>query len=130
MTDVRNVVLVHGGFVDGSGWKGVYDLLTADGYNVSVVQNQTLSLESDAATTQSALDQQDGPAILVGHSYGGAVITEAGTHDAVAGLVYVTAFAPAAGGSVSPLIGGFLTDGPQPPILPPQDGFLFLDREK
>src|ERR1700754_323964 len=117
MTDVRNVVLVHGGFVDGSGWRGVYDLLTADGFNVSVVQNQTLSLESDVATTHGALDQQDGPAILVGHSYGGAVITEAGTPDAVAGLVYVTAFAPDAGESVSALIGGFPTDGPQPPIL-------------
>ena len=130
MTDVRNVVLVHGGFVDGSGWQGVYDLLTADGFSVSVVQNQTLSLESDVETTTNALDLQDGPAILVGHSYGGAVITEAGTHDSVAGLVYITAFAPDQGESVSALIGGFPTDGPQPPILPPQDGFLFLDREK
>src|SRR5450631_2733206 len=87
MSDVRNVVLVHGGFVDGSGWQGVYDLLTADGFNVSVVQNQTLSLESDVATTHNVLDLQDGPAILVGHSYGGAVISEAGTHNAVASLV-------------------------------------------
>ena len=85
-----NVVLVHGGFVDGSGWQGVYDLLTADGFNVSVVQNQTLSLEGDVETTHNVLDLQDGPAILVGHSYGGAVITEAGTHDAVAALVYIT----------------------------------------
>ena len=130
MTDVRNVVLVHGGFVDGSGWQGVYDLLTADGYNVSVVQNQTLSLESDVETTHNVLDQQDGPAILVGHSYGGAVITEAGQHERVAGLVYITAFAPDQGESVSTLIGGFPSDGPQPPILPPQDGFLFLDRGK
>ena len=130
MTDVRNVVLVHGGFVDGSGWQGVYDLLTADGYNVSVVQNQTLSLESDVETTHNVLDQQDGPAILVGHSYGGAVITEAGQHERVAGLVYITAFAPDQGESVSTLIGGFPSDGPQPPILPPQDGFLFLDRDK
>ena len=130
MTDVRNVVLVHGGFVDGSGWQGVYDLLTADGYNVSVVQNQTLSLESDVETTHNVLDQQDGPAILVGHSYGGAVITEAGQHERVAGLVYITAFAPDQGESVSTLIGGFPSDGPQPPILPPQDGFLFLDRAK
>src|SRR5690348_3077062 len=130
MSDVRNVVLVHGGFVDGSGWQGVYDELTAAGFNVSVVQNQTLSLESDVATTHSALDQQDGPAILVGHSYGGAVITEAGTHDSVAGLVYVAAFAPDQGESVNTLIAGFPTDGPQPPILPPHDGFLFLERER
>lgn len=130
MTGVRNVVLVHGGFVDGSGWKGVYDLLTADGFNVSVVQNATLSLESDVATTRNVLDLQDGPAILVGHSYGGAVITESGTHDAVAGLVYITAFAPDQGESVSSLLSGLPPDGPVPPILPPVDGFLFLDREK
>ena len=130
MADVRNVVLVHGGFVDGSGWQGVYDLLTADGYNVSVVQNQTLSLDSDVETTTNVLDQQDGPTILVGHSYGGAVITESGTHDSVAGLVYITVFAPDQGESVSTLIEGFPTDGPQPPILPPVDGFLFLDRAK
>jgi pimeloyl-ACP methyl ester carboxylesterase len=130
MTDVRNVVLVHGGFVDGSGWRGVYDALTADGYHVSVVQNQTLSLESDVETTHQVLDQQDGPAILVGHSYGGAVITEAGRHERVAGLVYIAAFAPDAGESVNTLIAGFPTDGPQPPILPPVDGFLFLDRAK
>ena len=130
MTDVQNVVLVHGGFVDGSGWRGVYDLLTADGFNVSVVQNQTLSLDSDVETTSNMLDLQEGPAILVGHSYGGAVITEAGNHDRVASLVYIAAFAPDQGESVNTLIAGFPTDGPQPPILPPQDGFLFLDREK
>ena len=130
MTDVHNVVLVHGGFVDGSGWRGVYDLLTADGFNVSVVQNQTLSLESDVETTTNVLDLQDGPTILVGHSYGGAVITEAGVHDKVAALVYITAFAPDKGESVNTLIAGFPADGPQPPILPPQDGFLFLDRDK
>jgi pimeloyl-ACP methyl ester carboxylesterase len=130
MTDVKNVVLVHGGFVDGSGWRGVYELLTADGFNVSVVQNQTLSLESDVETTHNVLDLQDGPAILVGHSYGGAVITEAGSHERVAGLVYITAFAPDQGESVSTLLGTFPHDGPQPPILPPVDGFLFLDREK
>jgi pimeloyl-ACP methyl ester carboxylesterase len=130
MTDVRNVVLVHGGFVDGSGWRRVYDALTTDGFNVSAVQNQTLSLDSDVETTHQVLDQQDGPAILVGHSYGGAVITEAGRHENVAGLVYIAAFAPDAGESVSTLIGGFPAGGPQPPILPPIDGFLFLDREK
>ena len=130
MTDVRNVVLVHGGFVDGSGWRGVYDLLTADGFNVSVVQNQTLSLDSDVETTTNVLDQQDGPAILVGHSYGGAVITEAGRHERVAGLVYITAFAPDKGESVSTLIADPPPGAPVPPILPPADGFLFLDREK
>ena len=130
MTDVHNVVLVHGGFVDGSGWRGVYDLLTADGFNVSVVQNQTLSLESDVETTTNVLDRQDGPAILVGHSYGGAVITEAGRHDRVAGLVYITAFAPDKGESVSTLIADPPPGAPVPPILPPVDGFLFLDREK
>jgi pimeloyl-ACP methyl ester carboxylesterase len=107
MTDVQSVVLVHGGFVVGSGWRGVYDLLTQDGYNVSIVQNQALSLESDVETTHNVLDLQDGPTILVGHSYGGAVITEAGTHDSVAGLVNITAFAPDQGESVSTLIAGF-----------------------
>jgi pimeloyl-ACP methyl ester carboxylesterase len=130
MTDVRNVVLVHGGFVDGSGWQGVYDRLKADGFNVSVVQNQTLSLESDVETTRNVIDLQDGPAILVGHSYGGAVITEAGRHERVAGLVYIAAFAPDAGESVNTLIADPPPGAPVPPILPPQDGFLFLDREK
>jgi len=130
MTGVRNVVLVHGGFVDGSGWQGVYDRLKADGFNVSVVQNQTLSLESDVETTHNVLDQQDGPAILVGHSYGGVVVTESGTHDKIAGLVYIAAFAPDAGESVNTLIADPPPGAPVPPILPPQDGFLFLDREK
>ena len=130
MTDVRNAVLVHGGFVDGSGWQGVYDLLRAEGFSVSVVQNPTVSLADDVAATRRVLDKQDGPTILVGHSYGGAVITEAGTHEKVAGLVYIAAFAPDQGESVNSLIAGFPTDGPQPPILPPQDGFLLLDRGK
>jgi pimeloyl-ACP methyl ester carboxylesterase len=130
MTEVRNVVLVHGGFVDGSGWRGVYDALVADGFNVTIVQNQTLSLESDVETTHNALDLQDGPAILVGHSYGGVVITEAGRHERVAGLVYIAAFAPDAGESVNALIADPPPGAPVPPILPPQDGFLFLDREK
>ena len=127
---IRNVVLVHGGFVDGSGWQAVHDLLTRDGYRVSVVQNPTLSLEEDAAVTRRAIDALDGPVVLVGHSYGGAVITEAGLDDQVAALVYVAAFAPDKGESVNSLISGFPADGPQPPILPPQDGFLFLDRDK
>ena len=130
MSDVRNVVLVHGGFVDGSGWQGVYDLLKADGFNVSVVQNQTLSLESDVETTHNVLDLQDGPTILVGHSYGGVVVTEAGLHDRVAGLVYIAAFVPDAGESVNALIANPAPGAPVPPILPPQDGFLFLDRDK
>ena len=124
------VVLVHGGFVDGSGWQGVYHQLKADGYGVTVVQNPTLSLADDVAVTKREIDAASEPVILVGHSYGGAVITEAGTHSKVAALVYIAAFVPDKGESVNSLIGGFPTDGPQPPILPPQDGFLFLDREK
>ena len=130
MTDVRNVALVHGGFVDGSGWQGVYDLLRADGFNVSVVQNQTISLQSDVETTHDALDKFDGPAILVGHSYGGAVISEAGRHERVAGLVYIAAFAPDQGESVLTLVSDPAPGAPVPPILEPQRGFLFLDREK
>ena len=107
MTDVYNVVLVHGGFVDGSGWEGVYHVLKEDGFNVSIVQNPTLSLADDDAITRRVLDKQDGPTILVGHSYGGAVITQAGTHESVAGLVYIAAFAPDQGESVGSLIGGF-----------------------
>jgi pimeloyl-ACP methyl ester carboxylesterase len=121
---------VHGGFVDGSGWQAVHDLLTKDGYRVAVVQNPTLSLEDDVAVTGRVIDGLDGPVVLVGHSYGGAVITEAGLHENVAALVYITAFAPDKGESVNTLLAGFPADGPQPPILPPKDGFLFLDREK
>ncbi|MFB9183623.1 alpha/beta fold hydrolase [Dactylosporangium sucinum] len=127
---IRNVVLVHGGFVDGSGWLGVHRLLTADGFTVKIVQNPTLSLEGDAAATRFVLDGLDGPAVLVGHSYGGAVISEAGTHDAVAALVYVAAFAPDKGESVNTLIADPPPGAPVPPILPPRDGFLFLDRDK
>ena len=127
---IRNVVLVHGGFVDGSGWSGVYKLLKSDGYNVTVVQNPTVSLADDVKVTKRALDAQDGPTILVGHSYGGVVITEAGTHPNVAGLVYVSAFAPDKGESVSSLIANPPAGAPVPPILPPQDGFLALDRAK
>jgi pimeloyl-ACP methyl ester carboxylesterase len=124
------IVLVHGGFVDGSGWRPVYDLLTRDGYLVAVVQNPTLSLAGDAAATRLILDAQNGPVVLVGHSYGGAVISEAGTHDKVEALVYIAAFAPDKDESVNTLLGGFPADGLQPPILPPRDGFLLLDREK
>ena len=124
------VVLVHGGFVDGSGWQGVYDRLKADGYDVAVVQNPTVSHADDVAVTKRVIDAQSEPVILVGHSYGGAVITEAGNHPNVAALVYIAAFVPDKDESVNTLIAGFPTDGPQPPILPPQDGFLLLDREK
>lgn len=125
---VKNVVLVHGGFVDGSGWQGVYDLLTRDGYNVAIVQNPTTSLADDVAVTKRTLAAQNGPAILVGHSYGGVVITEAGTDPRVAGLVYIAAFAPDKGESVSALIKNPPPGAPVPPILPPQDGYLLLDR--
>jgi pimeloyl-ACP methyl ester carboxylesterase len=124
------VVLVHGGFVDGSGWQGVYQHLTKAGYNVSVVQNPTISHADDVAVTKRAIDARSEPVILVGHSYGGAVITEAGTHPKVAALVYIAAFAPDKGESVNTLIADPPPGAPVPPILPPQDGFLFLDREK
>ncbi|MFD9189290.1 alpha/beta hydrolase [Streptomyces phaeochromogenes] len=130
MSTVKNIVLVHGGFVDGSGWQAVYRLLTRDGFNVSAVQNPTHSLEGDVAVTHQVLDSQDGPSVLVGHSYGGAVITEAGRHDGVAALVYIAAFAPDKDESVGTLIADPAPGAPVPPILPPQDGFLFLDREK
>lgn len=116
--------------MDGSGWQGVYDVLTRDGYDVSIVQNPTLSLEGDVAATRMVLDAQDGPVVLVGHSYGGAVISEAGSHPKVAALVYIAAFAPDKGESVSTLIADPPPGAPVPPILPPRDGFLFLDREK
>ena len=127
---VKNIVLVHGGFVDGSGWQGVYDHLTQDGYRVAVVQNPTLSLPGDVAATEQILNGLDGPAVLVGHSYGGVVVTEAGNHSKVAALVYIAAFAPDKGESVNTLIADPPPGAPVPPILPPQDGFLFLDREK
>jgi len=127
---MKNIVLVHGGFVDGSGWQGVYKILKKNGYNVSIVQNPTISLEGDVAVTKRTLEAQDGPAILVGHSYGGAVITQAGTHPKVAGLVYITAFAPDKGESVASLIKDPPPGAPVPPILPPQEGYLFLDKAK
>jgi pimeloyl-ACP methyl ester carboxylesterase len=127
---VKNIVLVHGGFVDGAGWEGVHKILKKDGYNVSIVQNPTISLADDVVTTKRVLAAQDGPVILVGHSYGGAVITEAGNDPKVIGLVYITAFAPDRGESVATLIKDPPPDAPVPPIQPPQDGFLFLDKAK
>jgi pimeloyl-ACP methyl ester carboxylesterase len=129
-TSAPSVVLVHGGFVDGSGWRAVYDRLTADGHNVAVVQNPTLSLEGDVAATKQVIDALGGPVVLVGHSYGGVVITEAGTDERVVGLVYIAAFAPDKGESVNTLIADPPPGAPVPPILPPRDGFLFLDRDK
>ena len=125
-----NVVLVHGGFVDGSGWEGVYKILKKDGYAVSIVQNPTISLADDVAATKRIVAVQNGPVVLVGHSYGGVVITEAGNDPKVAGLVYITAFAPDKGESVSTLIKDPPPGAPVPPILPPQDGYLFLDKAK
>ena len=127
---VKNIVLVHGGFVDGSGWEGVYNALKKDGYKVAIVQNPTISLADDVAATKRTIATQDGPVILVGHSYGGAVITEAGNDPKVAGLVYITAFALDKGESVSSLLKDPPPGAPVPPILPPQDGFLLLDRTK
>src|SRR5262245_60155450 len=125
---IKNVVLVHGAFVDGSGWRRVYDALKRRGHQVSVVQHPTSSLVEDVAMTKRVLAAQDGPAILVGHSYGGVVITEAGNDPKVAGLVYVAAFAPDAGESVESLIQDPPPDAPVAPLLPPQDGFLLLDK--
>jgi pimeloyl-ACP methyl ester carboxylesterase len=125
-----SIVLVHGGFVDGSGWQGVYNILKKDGYKVSIVQNPTTSLADDVAVTRRAIGSESGPVLLVGHSYGGVVITESGNDPKVKGLVYITAFAPDHGESVSSLIANPPPGAPVPPILPPVDGFLFLDRAK
>jgi pimeloyl-ACP methyl ester carboxylesterase len=127
---IKNVVLVHGGFVDGSGWEAVYNVLAKKGYHVTIVQNPTITLADDVAVTKRAIDAQDGPVILVGHSYGGVVISSAGDDSKVAGLVYICAFAADNGDSVLSLIKTAPADAPAPPILPPQDGFLFLDRQK
>jgi pimeloyl-ACP methyl ester carboxylesterase len=126
----RRIVLVHGGFVDGSGWAAVYKILKRDGYDVAVVQNPTVSLADDVAVTRRTIAAQPGQVLLVGHSYGGAVITEAGNDPKVDGLVYIAAFAPDRGESVSSLIKDPPAGAPVPPILPPRDGFLFLDPAK
>lgn len=126
----KAIVLVHGGFVDGSGWAGVYEILKKKGYNVAVVQNPTKTLAEDVAFTKSAIDSLGSDVVLVGHSYGGVVITEAGTHPKVSDLVYITAFAPDKGESVSSLIANPPPGAPVPPILPPKDGYLFLDRAR
>ncbi len=124
------MVLVHGGFVDGSGWEGVYGILKKDGHTVAIVQNPTTSLADDVAATKLIVAEQGGPVVLVGHSYGGAVITEAGNDPNVVGLVYICGFAPDRGESVNTLIADPPPGAPVPPILPPKDGFLFLDKAK
>ncbi|PZV37221.1 alpha/beta hydrolase [Mesorhizobium kowhaii] len=129
-TATKSVVLVHGGFVDGSGWDGVYQILKKDGYDVTIVQNPTTSLADDVAVTKRAIAAAPGNVILVGHSYGGVVVSEAGTDPKVAGVVYIAAFAPDAGESVSTLIANPPPGASVPPILPPVDGFLMLDKEK
>jgi pimeloyl-ACP methyl ester carboxylesterase len=125
-----SVVLVHGGFVDGSGWQGVQAELAKDGFDVIVVQNPTISLADDVAVTKRAIASAQHPVVLVGHSYGGVVITEAGNDPKVISLAYIAAFAPDSGESVETLIANPPPGAPVPPILPPQDGFLFLDRAK
>lgn len=124
------VVLIHGGFVDGSGWRAVYDRLRAEGHRVAVVQHPTVSLAGDVDAVKHVLDEIDGPAVLVGHSYGGVIVTEAGNDPRVTGLVYIAAFAPDKGESVNTLIADPAPGAPVPPILPPRDGFLHLDRDK
>jgi len=130
MSNPKSIVLVHGGFVDGSGWEGVYHLLKKDGFDVLVVQNPTISLAGDVAITKRAIAAARGDVVLVGHSYGGVVVSEAGNDPKVTSLVYITAFAPDKGESVSSLIANPAPGAPVPPILPPVAGFLFLDRGK
>ena len=130
MSQTNNIVLVHGGFVDGSGWENVYNLLKRDGYKVAIVQNPTITLADDVAATKQIIHAQDGPVVLVGHSYGGVVITEAGNDPQVSALAYIAAFAPDTGESVNSLIANPPPGAPVPPILPPQDGYLYLDKSK
>jgi pimeloyl-ACP methyl ester carboxylesterase len=127
---IKNVVLVHGAFVDGSGWQGVFKELKNNGYNVTIVQNPTTSLADDVTITKNAIAAMDGPVILVGHSYGGVIITEVGNDPKVKGLVYIAAFVPDAGESVQTLISNPPAGAPHPPILPPQNGFLLMDQQK
>jgi pimeloyl-ACP methyl ester carboxylesterase len=129
-TGTKNIVIVHGAFADGSGWENVYKILTSRGYNVTIVQNPLTSLEDDVAATERALDKQDGPAVLVGHSWGGTVITQAGTSSKVASLVYVAAFIPDLGESTLDLAKR-VAPAPENGILPPDDkGFIYYDKAK
>ena len=130
-SDAMNVVLVHGAWADGSGWEAVYRSLRKEGFSVSVVQHPTISLKDDVQATKRVLATQNGPVILVGHSYGGAVITEAGNDPKVIALVYIAGWIPDKGESVNSLIAELIPpSAPAPPILPPQDGYLLLDRAK
>jgi pimeloyl-ACP methyl ester carboxylesterase len=124
------VVLVHGAWADGSGWQGVYQRLRRDGFPVRIVQNSTISFADDVAFTRRVLDDVDGRVLLVGHSYGGAVISEAGTHPKVAGLVFIAGWVPDAGESVLALNKEAEPGAPSPPVVPPADGFLLLDRAR
>jgi len=128
LADARNIVLVHGALVDGSGWRGVYDILTRDGYNVSIVQQPLTSLDQDVAATKSVLDQQDGDVVLVGHSYGGTIITAAGDDPKVKALVYVAALQPEKGESTTQLLQSM--PSPTNDIKPTKDGFLLVDQAK
>jgi pimeloyl-ACP methyl ester carboxylesterase len=125
-----SIVLVHGAFVDGSGWRGVHDLLVDDGHQVAVVQNPGASLHDDVVATRLVIDSQPGRVLLVGHSYGGSVITECGTHPRVAGLVYVCAFAPDKGESVNALMEGFPAEAPRMTPLPVRQGFILQDPDR
>ena len=127
---LATIVLVHGGFVDGSGWEGVYRVLRDDGCHVAIVQNSTLSLADDVAATQRVIAAVPGPVVLAGHSYGGAVVTQAGNDPRVKALVYIAAFVPDQGESVDSLLKNAPPGAPLPPILPPRDGFLLLDQKK
>ncbi len=127
---VKNIVLVHGAFADGSGWMGVHKILTDRGYNVSVVGNPNFGLDEDAAATQRVLNRIDGPVILAGHSYGGAIITKAGNAPNVAGLVYVSAFAPDEGESLGSLLASGGPVDPKSGILPPEEGYVWYDKAK
>lgn len=127
---VKNVVMVHGAFADGSGWKGIYEILTKKGYQVTIVQNPLSSLEADVAATHLALEKIDGPAILVGHSWGGAVITQAGTHSKVAGLVYVAAFQPDQGESAFTWFSSMPPAADNGVLHPDEKGFVYYSKEK
>jgi len=125
-----SIVLVHGAFVDASGWQAVHDILSADGYEVLAVQNPTITLEGDVEATREVIARASKPVVLVGHSYGGAVITEAGNHEKVRRLVYLAAFAPDAGESVEKIATTPTPGEDKAPLLPPRDGFLLIDPAK